>query len=95
MLHFLRCLPVALAVLIADGAPSWKGEVQAEASAGDSLYGAPGASKNLPAEVSCRSRSRGDDFFVYILRDDGTGCLLICAFRGSLRYVDMNHESAT
>ena len=32
MLHFLRCLPVALAVLIADGAPSWKGEVQAEAS---------------------------------------------------------------
>ena len=31
MLHFLRHLPVALAVLIADGAPSWKGEVQAEA----------------------------------------------------------------
>ena len=31
ILHFLRRLPVALAVLIADGAPSWKGEVQAKA----------------------------------------------------------------
>ena len=30
-----------------------------------------GASQNLPAEVSCRSRSWGDDFFVSILRGDG------------------------
>ena len=73
MLHFLRCLPVALAVLIADGAPSWKGEVQAEASAGDSLCGAPGAFQNPPPEVSCHSCSGGDEVFECVLRDDGVG----------------------
>ena len=38
---------------------------------GDISCCAPGASKNLPAGVSCRSRSGGDDFSLSIIRGDG------------------------
>ena len=53
------------------------------------------ASQNLPADVFCRSRSWGEDFFVSIFLGDGMSYLIICASRGSLGHDDMNHESAT
>jgi hypothetical protein len=49
----------------------------------------------LPACRALLGAGRRDDLSAYHAQAGGMSYLLVCAFRGSLRYADINHESAT